>query len=298
MCDHGLCRPHGLDHLYHNAADSSSRNPFQRYSQCTMAWSRGQWLCLCIPNLPGNLLQRAEFLLVRPRMYDMLPSCLYFNSLNTAQGYLIKEQTLCDASIKVFPDYIGFYDTPFTVTIPPTVGPSGAHYTLIGRIINTDGSYYGSTWESDVFKLDGANGTWANYQMNNRQLWGDDGISCSGFACVKDCAGTETGFGGTGTTDGSYQSCANACPGVYIDPSSSVGGQPTASLTRPPVCPETSQASRNGNSLIPLRTLSRTPAEPTATVASDTSDARFLSSKSWVTMAMALMAVGWTISQK
>lgn len=163
-------------------------------------------------------------------------------------GYLIKEQSICDATIKVFSDYIGFYDTPFTVTIPPTVGPAGAHYTLIGRIINTDGSYYGATWESDVIDLTGANGTWADYQKNGYQLWGDDGMACTGFACVKDCAdtyGVEAPFSSSeNATNGTYNDCANACPDVNIAFGiSTQGGQPTASLTQPTACPSLPGAS-------------------------------------------------------
>ncbi|KAH7382307.1 hypothetical protein BKA66DRAFT_570596 [Pyrenochaeta sp. MPI-SDFR-AT-0127] len=151
--------------------------------------------------------------------------------------YLIYEQTLCDASIKIFPDYIGFYDTPITVTIPPTVGPSGKHYTLIGRILNTDGSYYGATWESDVFDLTGANGTWSDQQRRGYTLWGDDGTACTGFACVKDCAET---FGlASSPRNATYEECANACPNVDIAFGSSTrGGQPTAALTQPTACPE------------------------------------------------------------
>ncbi|KAJ4362060.1 hypothetical protein N0V83_011002 [Neocucurbitaria cava] len=85
--------------------------------------------------------------------------------------YLIHEQSLCDPTINIYSDYIDLDDTPITVTIPPSVGPAGAHYVLIGRILNTDGSYYGSTWESDVFDLTGANGTWANYQRTGYTMW-------------------------------------------------------------------------------------------------------------------------------
>jgi hypothetical protein len=163
-------------------------------------------------------------------------------------GYLNHEQTLCDPSIVISEDSINLNGTFTTVTIPPTVGPSGKHYTIIGRILNTDGSYYGAEWQSDVFDLVGANGTWGNWQRQGYQLWGDDGISCTGFACVKDCANTL----GPSTTNGTYENCANSCPSVDINPSSTRGGQPTAALTKPTACLQ--HAIANTASSVPMAT--------------------------------------------
>ena len=166
------------------------------------------------------------------------------------------------------------YDTPITVTVPPTVGPSGKHYTLIGRILNTDGSYYGATWESDVFDLTGANGTWSSSQQKGYTMWGDDGMACTGFACVKECADSV----GPTSQDTEYQNCANNCPGVDIDfESSSYGGQPTAALTQPTACSislSTSASATSSTTAVngrPTRSSTRTAAASAATGAATTS---------------------------
>lgn len=187
-------------------------------------------------------------------------------------GYLNREETLCDPTVVVFQDHISLYDTPVTVTIPSTVGPSGRHYALIGRIINTDGSYYGSTWESDVFDLQGANGTWADYQQTGYHLWGDDGIDCTGFACVKDCAAT-FGTSSTGSdTNSTYNGCANACPDVSIAfGSSTYGGQPTTDLTQPTQCPEQPVTRTSGSSTEGMPTATRTTRTSTRTAAAGVS---------------------------
>ncbi|KAF2686201.1 hypothetical protein K458DRAFT_416508 [Lentithecium fluviatile CBS 122367] len=153
-------------------------------------------------------------------------------------GYLVHEHTLCHGSIDINIDSVNYQNTSFSVTIPANVGPSGSHYALIARTFQTDGSWYGSSLESDAFELVGANGTRAEYQKGGYTLWGDDGLACSGFACVKECAG-DTSFGTPSNT--TYQKCANACPSVTIDfESSSYGGQPTAALTTPLHAPSTS----------------------------------------------------------
>jgi hypothetical protein len=166
----------------------------------------------------------------------------------TLPGYLNHKQSLCDPSVIISEDSINLNGTLTTITIPPTVGPSGKHYTIIGRILNTDGSYYGAEWQSDVFDLSGANGTWGNWQRQGYQLWGDDGMSCTGFACVKDCADTI----GPSTTNNTYRDCTNSCPSVDIDWSSTRGGQPTAALTKPTACPE--HAIANTVSIVPTAT--------------------------------------------
>ena len=120
----------------------------------------------------------------------------------------------------------------------------------MGRILNTDGSYYGAEWQSDVFDLQGANGTWGSWQRQGAQLWGDDGMSCIGFACVKDCA--DTTDADTGDHNDAYRQCANSCPSVDIDWSSTRGGQPTASLTRPTACPQ--QAKVTSTDAVPTET--------------------------------------------
>lgn len=149
--------------------------------------------------------------------------------------YLIHEQTLCDPSIEIESQHISFTSTPFNVTIPPTVGPSGEHYVLVARIHQSDGSRYGSALESEVFDLAGANGNWNSFQKTGYTLWGDDGIPCGSYACVKDCEATAEARGATNTT--LYQGCANKCPSVSIDfENSTYGGQPTASLTKPSAC--------------------------------------------------------------
>jgi hypothetical protein len=76
-------------------------------------------------------------------------------------------------------------------------------------------------------------------QRQGYQLWGDDGISCAGFACVKDCGDVID----PSTTNDTYSDCTNSCPGVDIDPSSHRGGQPTAALTKPTACPDHAIAS-------------------------------------------------------
>lgn len=131
-------------------------------------------------------------------------------------------------------------DTPFNVTIPPTVGPSGAHYVLTAQIHQTDGSRYGSSLDSEVFELIDANGTWSGFQTEGlgNTLWGNDGISCGGYGCVKNCADSLV----HAKNQTQYHDCANNCPGVSIDWSSSVGGQPTASRTKPPACDITATA--------------------------------------------------------
>lgn len=157
------------------------------------------------------------------------------------RGYLIHEQPLCDSTIEIADDHVSFDDTPFNVTIPSTVGPSGAHYVLTAQVHQTDGSWYGASLDSEVFELRGGNGTWSSFQESGlgRTLWGTDGIPCGSYACVKGCA--DTLIGRKNSTD--YQDCANNCPDVYIDfENSTRGGQPTASRTRPSECAVTASA--------------------------------------------------------
>jgi hypothetical protein len=166
-------------------------------------------------------------------------------------GFLNYEQSLCDPSIIISEDSITLNGTSITVTVPPTVGPSGKHYAIMGRILNTDGSYYGAEWQSDVFDLTGANGSWAGFQRQGNQLWGDDGMSCTGFACVKECADSA---GPVTTNETIYQDCANSCPDVDIAfESSTRGGQPTAALTKPTACPQRG-ASSTGTDTVPTET--------------------------------------------
>lgn len=106
---------------------------------------------------------------------------------------------------------------------------------LIAQVHQTDGSWYGASLESEVFDLIDANGTWSSFQESGigRTLWGDDGIPCGSYACVKNCA--DSSLGETNRT--LYNNCANECPSVSIDfANSTVGGQPTASRTEPPDC--------------------------------------------------------------
>lgn len=114
--------------------------------------------------------------------------------------------------------------------------------------MNTDGSYYGSTWESDVFELTGANGTWSKSQQSGYTLWEADGISCTGFSCVKNCADPSAQSAVTQNGTQQYQDCANACPGVNIEFGNGTplrGGRPTTALTKPTACPDV-QASNTG----------------------------------------------------
>jgi hypothetical protein len=174
-----------------------------------------------------------------------------------AAGYLIHEQTLCDASIDINSDSVNYQNTKFNVTIPANVGPSGKHYVLTAQTLNTDGSYYGAPLESDVFELIGANGTWASYHKEGYTLWGDDGIPCSGFACTKKCAGDfSNGASAPSGSNSTFYECINACPSVSVDESSTRGGQPTAALTTPSPCP---------SSRSPSATEATTTGEPTAT---------------------------------
>lgn len=188
------------------------------------------------------------------------------SSLTRFSGYLIHEQTLCDASIDVATDHVSFQNTSFSVTVPPTVGPSGEHYVLIARTFQTDGSWYGSSLESNVFDLTGANGTWSQTQKQGYTLWGDDGIACSGFACVKNCSDQTNGpsSNSEASNNTAYDDCANACPNVSIDfENSTQGGQPTASLTTPSPC--SVQRSVSATDAATTREVTGAGAIPTAT---------------------------------
>jgi hypothetical protein len=154
----------------------------------------------------------------------------------SSAGYLIHEQTLCDKSIDIGSDSVNYQNTTFNVTIPSTVGPAGRHYVLIAQTFNTDGSYYGASLNSDIFELIGANGTWSEYQLDGATLWGNQGIPCSGFACVKACAGGPSWKDQSDLAISRYEECVNACPSVSILESSTRGGQPTAALTTPSPC--------------------------------------------------------------
>lgn len=124
------------------------------------------------------------------------------------------------------------------MTIPASVGPSGKHYVLKAQTLKTDGSYYGATLESNVFSITGSTGDWGQYQLQGLTLWGDDGIPCGAYDCVRKCASEAQHDykNGMKTPNSTYVDCANDCPNVYIDPSSSYGGQPTTSLTTPSAC--------------------------------------------------------------
>ncbi|KAF2477090.1 uncharacterized protein BDR25DRAFT_43630 [Lindgomyces ingoldianus] len=153
--------------------------------------------------------------------------------------YLIHEHTLCDESVVIADDYVLFKNTSFSVTIPANIGPSGNHYVLVAQILQTDGSYYGASLESNVFSLSGGTGYWGHYQLQGYTLWGDDGTPCTGYACVRNCSDTayESSKAGQGNGTIQYQDCANSCPNVTINfESSTRGGQPTAELTKPTSC--------------------------------------------------------------
>ncbi|KAF2020433.1 hypothetical protein BU24DRAFT_456511 [Aaosphaeria arxii CBS 175.79] len=146
--------------------------------------------------------------------------------------YLLQEETLCNPTIEIDEGYVLFRNTTVTVTVPPSVGPSGKHYTVQGRILKTDGSYYGSSLDSNVFNLSGGTGEWADYELKGYTLWGDDGIPCGGYDCVRGCNNaTFSAFDRNSTRE-----CANSCPGVFINPTSSFGGQPTATMSMPSAC--------------------------------------------------------------
>ena len=55
-----------------------------------------------------------------------------------------------------------------------------------------------------------------------------------------------------GNDNDAYRQCANSCPSADIDWSSTRGGQPTASLTRPTACPQ--QANATSTDAVPTET--------------------------------------------
>ncbi|KAF2114604.1 hypothetical protein BDV96DRAFT_101585 [Lophiotrema nucula] len=178
--------------------------------------------------------------------------------------YLVHEQTLCDSTIGIASDYIHFKNTTFTVNIPASVGPSGAHYVLLAQILQTDGSYYGATLYSDVFTLTNATGQWGTTQEQGYTLWGADGIACSGFDCVKNCSNVANQNYKNGDNSTLYNSCANSCPNVFIDPTSMYGGQPTASLTKPTAC-SVDQSAALATTTSARKTATRSSSLPSAT---------------------------------
>ena len=155
--------------------------------------------------------------------------------INTnAIGYLINNEPICNPMIELRNSGIYYKNTTFDVTIPASVGPSGNHYVLMIRTTNTDGTYYGVRLESNVFNLSGGTGAWARFETQGNTLWGDDGIACGGYDCVRQCAATSN-MNSTSSETG-YRACANSCPNVFIDPSSTRGGQATAPLTQATPC--------------------------------------------------------------
>lgn len=156
---------------------------------------------------------------------------------------------MCSPSVEITDDYVALRNLTFSVTIPPTVGPSGQHYVLIAQIFRTDGSWYGSKFDSEVFELTGANGTWSDYQSSGFTLWGTEALPCSSFACVNGCGDETFKYQPNWplVKNETYQSCANACPSVSIDfDSSTQGGLPTGSLTTPSSCSVSQTASATG----------------------------------------------------
>jgi hypothetical protein len=104
--------------------------------------------------------------------------------------------------------------------------------------MQTDGPYYGASLQSNVFELVGGTGEWSAVQLQGYALWGADGIPCSSYSCVRNCSNVESEETSNIPENGNstYNDCANSCPDVYIDPSSTRGGQPTATLTMPTSC--------------------------------------------------------------
>jgi hypothetical protein len=180
-------------------------------------------------------------------------------------GYLIREQSLCGPTIAFGKDssIITFDKTSFTVTIPADVGPSGRHYVLAARIMNTDGSHYTSQVFSDVFELTGANGAWAEFQKDGMSLWGDDGMSCTGWSCVKDCATTAKVRAWMVAMSKKYYNCINACPDVSVRLSPSHDGVDGGPLIEPPACPSVPSASPTPNTLegVPSKTYALPPSD-------------------------------------
>lgn len=103
--------------------------------------------------------------------------------------------------------------------------------------MNTDGSHYTSEAYSDLFELAGANGTWPDWQRQVNALWGADGMSCTGWACVKECAESAGANATTITWPKYYRSCINVCPGVDVHYKPSHGGVDDGPLVEPPACP-------------------------------------------------------------
>ncbi|KAH7136108.1 hypothetical protein B0J11DRAFT_178672 [Dendryphion nanum] len=160
--------------------------------------------------------------------------------------YLINTEPICNPTIELTNKDVYYKNTTFQVTVPASVGPSGKHYVLMMRTINTDGTYYGMWPASNVFYLTGGTGAWASFELQGNTLWGDDGIFCGGYDCVRRCAAS--GILNYTSKNNGYENCANSCPSVFIDPSSTRGGQATASLTQATPC-----------------SLSQTPASSTTT---------------------------------
>ncbi|KAF2652010.1 hypothetical protein K491DRAFT_719343 [Lophiostoma macrostomum CBS 122681] len=160
------------------------------------------------------------------------------NDFYDSDCYLLHEHALCDASISIAADHVSYQNTSFTVSIPSSIGPSGSNYVLVARTLQTDGSYYGASLQSNVFELTGGTGKWSAVQSQGYTLWGADGIPCSSYSCVRNCSNAESEGTASNAQNGTstYNACANSCPNVYIDPSSTRGGQPTATLTMPTSC--------------------------------------------------------------
>ncbi|OCK81195.1 hypothetical protein K432DRAFT_392387 [Lepidopterella palustris CBS 459.81] len=100
---------------------------------------------------------------------------------------LISKISICDPSITVLNSYVALANTTFSVTIPPSVGPSGTNYIIKLQLIQTDGQYYGGDFSSNEFTLTGATGNWSQFQLLGYTLWTADGNPTHRIFIHKNC---------------------------------------------------------------------------------------------------------------
>jgi hypothetical protein len=126
--------------------------------------------------------------------------------------------------------YIPAHNTTITLTIPPSLGPSGQYYKLAAYgFSNPDTSLPATTAnyvvqsDASIFYLTNGTGAWTPAEtaeeLNYHGLTGagNADIPCEAYACARACAGKQVPVGQAWEKGSAWRTCLAECEGVFVD---------------------------------------------------------------------------------
>ena len=109
------------------------------------------------------------------------------------------------------------------MTIPASVGESGAYYSLatVAFYSDSDEEYEedDTGYEySNIFSLSGGTGEWSEYELGGYVIGSPDTIPCTAYDCARQCSQKyyPADVGESGGAAAQAQECINQCPGVTV----------------------------------------------------------------------------------